>query len=318
MRLFCCLGLLVALFTVPSRAESDPTSVVFHPGWFPSAQFAGVYVAMDAGLYEQVGLDVELRPFAYGQDSTANLKADPAICTLGSIEGYVLLQKLDAGDDLVALRPMLPASPAGVMTMADSGIRSAADFTGRRIGVHAYADALFAWFAHHVGLEEGEVEFVRVEDDVQDLITGHVDAMQGYASEEYVQLQTAVAPRETRFISFADLGFPSYSEILYTTRGQHARHAETLSAFVAATRRGWQRAFAQPEIAVRAVVDRLPEGADPAHVAAALAALQPYVTDPDGNALPPMDEAQWTRLISIAQEMKLIGDTVPPPASWLR
>ncbi len=318
MRTLRWLGLLVGWPGMLVASQPNLTPVVFHPGWFPSAQFAGVFLAIDAGLYHEAGLDVELRPFAYGQDATASLQADPTTCTLGSIEGYILLQRLDAGDDLITLRPMLPTSPAGIMTFADSGIQSAADFTGRRIGVHAYADALFAWFAVHAGLTDGEVQFIRVENDVDDLISGHVDAMQGYASEEYVQLQTQAASRQTRFLSFADLGFPSYSEILYTTREQHSRHSETLARFVAATRRGWEETFAQPEDAAQAVLKRMPSDTESGHVLAALAALRPYVMGDTDEALPVMASKRWTQLIAIAREMNLVSGEIAPPASWLK
>lgn len=302
------------------RAEPEPTStrVVFYPGWFPSAQFAGVYVAADAGLYAARGLEVEVRPFAYGQDSTTNLQSDPNTCTLGSIEGYILLQKLDAGDDLVTLRPMLVSSPAGVMTLADSGIESAADFVGRRIGVHAFADALFDWFARNAGVQSSDVEFIRVKDDVGDLVSGHVDAMQGYASEEFVQLQARIAPRAARFISFTDMGFPSYSEILYTTRDQKERHTAVLEAFVRATREGWRLAFERPDLAIQAVSSRMPPETDREYVAAALTALEPFATETDGTFLPAMSAERWTELIRIAGEMGLVDGKIAPPAEWLR
>src|SRR5690606_10019918 len=192
---------------------------------------------------------VEVHPFAFGRDQSAVFAPSAKTCAVGSIEGYILLQRHDRGVDLVAFAPMLRQSPAGVMSLAESGIVSAADFAGRTIGVHAYANALFAWFATRAGLTPDQTRFVRVQDDITSVLRGEVDAMQGYASEEYVRLQNAAAPRETRFLSFAELGFPSYSEILYTSREQLHRHHDTIRRFVAVTRRGWQLAFADPAAA---------------------------------------------------------------------
>lgn len=316
-RRFLAVALLLTA-AAPAIAAEAPTPVHFHPGWFPSAQFTGVFVALDSGLYADAGLDVTLFPFAYGQDSTAQLSAHPGVATLGSIEGYILLQKMDAGDDLVAAAPLLQSSPAGVMSLASAGIRSAADFAHRPVGVHAYADALFAWFAANAGLRPNETQFVRVEDDVSALLTGEVDAMQGYASEEYVRLQARAAPRATRFLSFADLGFPSYSEILYTTRKQWRDHGPVLARFVAATREGWRRAYADPARAVPMVVARAGPDADAAHIAAALTALRPYVMGEHDDPLPPMSPERWRTLQRIAREMGLIESAVPPdPATWL-
>lgn len=300
-----------------SRAEPTPTRVVFYPDWFPAAQFAGIYMAQDGGHYAAAGLNVEVRSFAYGQDATAQLAADPATCTLGSIEGYILLQRLDQGDDLVAFRPILRESPAGVMSFAAAGIKTAADFAHRPVGVHAYADPLFHWFARHAGLADDAPRFVRVEDDVADLIDGKVDAMQGYATEEYIEFQARVAPRPTRFLSFAAMGFPSYSEILYTTRAQAERYPAVLATFVEITRQGWGEVYRNPTAAVDAVARRVGPTADVEHIAAAIAALRPYIFDANGDALAPMASAKWEKLTVIAREMALIEGDLPPPEVWL-
>ena len=301
-----------------ATAEKAPTHVIFYPDWFPSAQFAGIYVAGDQGYYADADLEVELRPFAYGQNATRNLAAEPATCTLGTIEGYILLQHLDRGDDLVAYRPMLRESPAGVMSFARSGIASAADFAHRPVGVHAYADRLFEWFAARAGLNPSETQFLRVEDDVADLISGTVEAMQGYATEEYVEFQSRVTPEPTVFLSFAAMGFPSYSEIIYTTRAQHQRHHSTIAGFMAATRRGWQQVYADPPAAAESVLKRLGPDADAEHVAAAIAALKFYVLDETGEPLAPMTAARWHRTTCVAREMKLITGDIAPPEAWLK
>ncbi|WP_221033132.1 ABC transporter substrate-binding protein [Actomonas aquatica] len=313
------VGALALSSCLHAEAEADELQPVqFNPGWFPSAQFAGVFVAIDAGLMTEAGLAVTEGTFAYGQNSTALLQQDLTTPTLATIEGYILLQKLDRGDDLVALAPMLRESPAGVMSLAESNITSAADFAHQPIGVHAYADALFHWFATAAGgLSEDEINFVRVEDDIADLLSGHVVAMQGYASEEYVRLQSAAAPRETRFISFAALGFRSYSEILYTSRDQWEQHGPVLQRFVQAVRAGWELAYREPELAVKAVAQRRGPDADPEHIAAALQALRPYVLGDDGHALPPMDADLWRNLQTIASEIGLIQNTPADPTTWL-
>ncbi|MCF3648558.1 ABC transporter substrate-binding protein [Synoicihabitans lomoniglobus] len=309
--------LALVVFGSPLTATEAPTRVVFYPGWFASAQFAGVFVALESGLYTEAGLTVEIRDFSYGQDSTANLQADPETCAMGSIEGYILLQKLDRGDDLIAFAPMLQQSPAGVMSLTKSGVHSAADFAHRPVGVHAYADALFAWFARNAGLAPDATQFVRVEDDIAALLTGEIDAMQGYASEEFVRLRAAAAPQPVNFLSFAELGFPSYSEILYTTREQATTHAETVATFVEATRQGWRRAYEDPVAAVTAIVKHAGPDADPAHIAAALRELRPYVMGPDDSPLPTMDHPRWQQLQATALEMGLIKTPSPDPTTWL-
>ncbi len=316
MRQFLLLA--ATLLVGPGLVTAAPlTPVVFNLGWFPSAEFAGVFVALDAGLYRAAGLDVRIAPFSYGLDSTAELTRNPEVCTLGSIEGYILLQKLDRGDALVALSPMLRESPAGAMSLATAEIHSATDFAGQPVGVHAYADELFQWFAHRAGVTDAELQLQRVDDDLAPLLAGEVVAMQGYATEEYVRLQRRVAPQPTRFLSFAAMGFASYSEILYTTRSQLASHSDPIARFVAATRAGWIRAFTDPAAAVAAVAAQIGPTAEPEHIAAALTALRPFVLDANGQAMPAMSVAAWQKLQAASAEMGLIKNQPIPPASWL-
>jgi ABC-type nitrate/sulfonate/bicarbonate transport system substrate-binding protein len=287
---------------VMANAASAAEQVIFHPGWFASAQFAGIFVALDLGFYREAGLEVDIQPFAYGQNSPAVIDTHPEICALGSIEGYILLEKRGTGVDLKALAAMLQESPAGYMSLASAKINQVHDFSGRRIGVHKFADGLYGWFMHQAALAPTDARMVFVGDDVSLLTRGEVDVMQGYATEEFIRLQDLVAG-SGRFISFTSLGFPSYSEVLYTTADQTARHELTLRRFLAATRRGWTYAFAHPEIAIASVSDRLAAGSDRTDLRKNFAALQAYVCPGGQSPLAPMDPEKWHKVEQVGVEI---------------
>ncbi|MBC7366687.1 MAG: ABC transporter substrate-binding protein [Undibacterium sp.] len=119
--------LLAALLALSSssalRAAETPTltPVTYYADWFPGAQFAGVYVAIERGYYRDAGLDVTLVPFAYGQKTTALLDAQPETCGVATSEGYIFLQKRAAGADLKALGAVLQRAPAGFMSLRTTG-----------------------------------------------------------------------------------------------------------------------------------------------------------------------------------------------------
>jgi len=285
----------VLAFPLALAAAPGAERVVLHAGWFPSAQLAGIFVALDRGYYREAGLDVRIEPFAFGLDSPARIEADSATCALGTIEGYIFLQQRNAGRDLRALAAMLEESPAGYMSLASAHINSVRDFAGRRIGVHHYAEPIYAWFMTQAGVRPADAEMKVVQDDVTLLTRGELDAMQGYAAEEFVRLQ-ALTGNRGRFLSFASLGFPSYSEILYTTATQVELHGATLRTFLAATRRGWEQAFGDPEGSVAILVAHLGSDADPAHLRRSLDALLPYVRPHGRPAMSPMTVAKWRTL----------------------
>lgn len=314
--------LLAALLTLSSltalRAAETPklTPVTYYADWFPGAQFAGIYVAIEKGYYREAGIDLTLVPFAYGQKTTALLDAKPDTCGVATSEGYIFLQKRAAGADLKALGAVLQRAPAGFMSLRASGISSARDFAGKTIGVHKFADPLYRWFLQKAGLKETDAKMLFVGDDLTQLTRGELGAMQGFATEEFVKLRRLVGD-DARFLSFAELGFDSYSQLIYTTDSQVTRHRETLSRFLAATRLGWTTALAEPETSLAAMRSHLdPLTYDEAFQRACLIALRDYVTPNGQRPLTPLDAAKLKRLQETCMDIGLFK-TAEPVSNFL-
>jgi ABC-type nitrate/sulfonate/bicarbonate transport system substrate-binding protein len=298
---------LVATLAAADAPSPQPSlaPLTFYPDWFPSAQFAGVYVAVDRGFYREAGLDFTLQPFALGRKIAEGMDADPDRATVGTMEGYIFLQARARGADLVAYTAVLRESPAGFLSRLDRRISSARDFAGRRIGVHKYAEPLYRWFLHRAGVPESAATMVPVGDDLDLLIEGRIDAIQGYAVDEAVRLQRRLGAPPA-FVSFRDLGFDSYSQVIYATAVETRRHARLIAVFIEATRRGWRYALAHPDAAVDRVIARLKPGSDRSLQRAMLVALGPYVAPAGGGPLGPMDVDKWMRMQLACVEMGLL------------
>jgi len=107
---------------------------------------------------------------------------------------------------LRALAAMFQDSPAGYMFLASSGIRSAADFRGKRIGIHRYADPLYRWFLDRAGIAASDAPFIFSHDDFATVVRGELDALQGYSIEEYLRFRT-LAGKEGAFSLLSHSGF---------------------------------------------------------------------------------------------------------------
>ncbi|HRE07082.1 MAG TPA: ABC transporter substrate-binding protein [Opitutaceae bacterium] len=289
------------------RAES----VTVYPDWFPGAQFSGLYAAIDQGFYREQGIEVQLVPFAFGQKTAARIEATPEQCAVAAIEGYIFLQARARGTPWKVLAAMFQESPAGYLSLAATGIRGAADFRGRRIGVHHHADPLYRWFLARAGVKESEATLVFTGDDIDALVRGDLHALQGYSIEEYIRLQSRVGAA-ARFVSFRTLGFDSYSELLVTSPAQVQRHGATLERFLEATRRGWRHALAHPDSTVQSVARRMDTPPDPAHLRASLAALAPLVSPAGAAPLAPLSRAKWNRMQEAGIAMGFLEKPEPP------
>jgi ABC-type nitrate/sulfonate/bicarbonate transport system substrate-binding protein len=304
-------AVLAAVDTPAPAPRPSLAPLTFYPDWFPSAQFAGIYVAVDRGFYREAGLDFSVQPFALGRKMGEGMDADPDRATVGTMEGYIFLQARARGADLVAYTAVLRESPAGFLSLRDRAISSARDFAGRRIGVHKYADPLYRWFLQRAGVPESAATMVFVGDDLDLLIGRKVDAMQGYAVDEGVRLQRRVGAA-ARFLSFRDLGFDSYSQVIYATAAETRRHARLIGVFIEATRRGWRYALAHPAAAVDSVMTRLKPGADRLLQRSMLEALRPYVAPAGAVPLGPMDVDKWMRMQLACVEMGLLPRAEQP------
>ena len=52
----------------------DAQQIVFTPQWLPQSQFAGYYVAMEKGFYEEAGLDVVIEHTSSSDNAQNRLK----------------------------------------------------------------------------------------------------------------------------------------------------------------------------------------------------------------------------------------------------
>lgn len=71
--------ILILIWAVSSFPnEKEPVEISFLPHWQPQAQFAGYYIALEKGFYEDNGLKVTIIPGGPAQPTIDNLKSGRA------------------------------------------------------------------------------------------------------------------------------------------------------------------------------------------------------------------------------------------------
>ena len=297
------------LFLAAVAAGGEPFK--FYSDWFPSAQFAGIYVAIDRGLYAEAGLDVEIVPFKFGSDPIAAMQKEPQVASLGTMEGYIFLQRRAKKLEVRALTAVLRQSPAGFMSLDSEHVRSATDFIGKKVGIHAYADPLYEWFLHKAGVPEEAAPFQFVENDLSLLTSGKLDIMQGYAIDEFIHFKRMVGEHAS-FISFHELGFDTYAQIVFGTSDNLKDHEGADQAFVRATREGWAYALLHPQEAAESVAKRSKENVELSVQVAMVEALRDYVSPRGQEPLQPLSAGKWERMEHACVEMGFLKAVEDP------
>ncbi|MDM0021691.1 ABC transporter substrate-binding protein [Variovorax saccharolyticus] len=147
---------------LPARAQAA-TRIVF--GYTAVTDFASVFVAAEEGYFKKRNLDVELKFIPLNSTIPAALQSDSL--QIGGPTPSVFLQAVDGGLDLVVVSGGGLTSKTitgfGLVARAGSGIKTAQDCVGKKIGVPglgAFLHVTFRAYLKDNGVDYRKVNFV--------------------------------------------------------------------------------------------------------------------------------------------------------------
>jgi len=248
--------------------EFEPlTSIKLQLQWLPQSQFAGYYVALDQGFFEEEGFDsVEIVPSGgdiVPQDALVAGDVDFAIAwvpkVLGSIEA--------TGVELTDIAQVFQKSGTTQVSWAGSGITSPADFEGKRIGSWGFGNEweIFAAMAAE-GLDSTTVSITTQDFSMNALLDGDVDAAQAMTYNELAQVLETVNPATGELYTLDDLDVIYYEDTegamlqdaIWADTARLAddpAYADAAVRFLKAVIKGWVYARDNPEDAAAITYD---------------------------------------------------------------
>lgn len=243
------------------------TSVSLQLQWLPQAQFAGYYVALDQGYFEEEGFDdVEIIPSGgdiVPQTALIDGDVDFAIAWVPKVLG-----DLEAtGAELTNIAQVFQKSGTLQVSWADSGIESVADFEGKRIGSWGFGNEweIFAAMAEE-GLDSTTVSITTQDFSMNALLDGDVDAAQAMTYNEWAQVLEVVnpetgelyQPEDFNVISYEDTAGAMLQDAIWADTARLAddpAYADAAVRFLKAIIKGWVFARDNPEEAATIVYD---------------------------------------------------------------
>lgn len=287
--------------TTGGTTDATPTPALvpltFMAGFQPQANlpFVGAYVADARGLFAEHGLDVTITHSAGGGEHLQLLTAGRVQVT--TQDAAVLLERrADPGLPLVSLALLGQRGQQAFVALADSGMRTPADWAGHTVGYKGTPPPDLFAILDAVGLDESDVDLVNVGFDPRVLTQGQVDVYPVYKSNE----PDTLAARGVELVQWeaADFGIPMLGLTYVATSDEVAARPEVLDAFVDAAMEGIAWAADHPDEAVDIVLTWTGEEADRDHqrfiLDAELADATSAVTDEHGLGWQTHD--QWQGL----------------------
>jgi len=287
-----------------SRVEAA-SSMSFQLDWKFNAQFAGVFMGIDAGLYAEKGITLEPRPWSDGVNVVTEValgKADFACA-----EQNLILAAQAEGAPVKAIATMFKASPYGLMTTPNQPLFSLADLRGKRVGVHLDGLKIMALVKGVNAIEDIEVVEIPYPNKYERVLSGEFAAVQCYVIDEPIGVAQKFGV-EPKVLKLSDHGFLSTAQTIVASEATLTNQPELVRAAMAATFEGWRRALAdKPKTAAMIVEKFIPEGSpykDVAYQTRTLELLEPYVIG--GGRLGEIDPTAWGKAAALMMEYGIL------------
>ncbi len=193
------LALASVACLISSRAALAADDITLQLKWVTQAQFAGYYVALDEGFYEEADLDVTIKPG--GPDI-----APPQVIAGGGADVIVdwmpsALASREKGVPLVNIAQPFAKSGMMLTCLKETGIESPEDFRGRTLGVWFFGNEypFLSWMnSLEIPTEGGEegVTVLKQGFNVDPLLQKQADCISTMTYNEYWQLIDAGLTRK--------------------------------------------------------------------------------------------------------------------------
>ena len=250
---------LAGLIAAPAAWALD--DVTLQLKWVTQAQFAGYYVALDQGFFEEEGLNVTIRPG--GPDI-----APPQVIAGGGADVIVewmpaALAAREAGLPLVNIAQPFASSGMMLTCLADTGITGPEDFPGRTLGVWFFGNEFpfLSWMSTlGIPTDGGDdgVEVLRQGFNVDPLLQRQADCISTMTYNEFWQvIDAGISEDELVTFKYEDQGVATLEDGLWVLedRLDDPEFVDKMARFVRAAMRGWDWAEENPEDAAMIVLD---------------------------------------------------------------
>lgn len=289
----------------------EPRKVTFMAGFRPQANlpFVAVYLAKSKGFFAEEGLEVEVQ-HSSGSEHLRLVLEKNIDFTTGTAAQVIRRRYEDLPVRAVALFGQ--RGDQAYVARADSGIRTPADFRGKRVGfksgvVPAELKAMLA----SSSVPESDVRLQAVGFDPRVFIEGAVDVYPVFINNEpFAIRKTGLA---INLIDPQDFGVATLGLTLLAHQDTVRNDPELVRRFLRATMRGALYAQAHVDEGVQATL-QYAQGADPE--------AQKYLLETDlalarrADGMGRADLAQWRALEELLRKYEVIDRPVDVATAW--
>ena len=307
----------LALWAGMAAAADD---VTLQLKWVTQAQFAGYYVALEKGFYDEEDLNVTIKPGGPDIAPTQVIAGGGADVTVEWMPAALAAR--EKGLPLVNIAQPFKSSGMMLTCRKDSGVASTDDFKGKTLGVWFFGNEFpFLSWMSQLGLPTtGGADGVTVLKqgfNVDPLLQKQAACVSTMTYNEYWQvIDAGLTPDDLIVFKYEDQGVATLEDGLYVLEEKLADPAfeDKMVRFVRASMKGWKYAEANPDEAADIVLENDATGAQTeAHQRRMMAEVAKLTAGSNG-ALDPADyERTLASLMSGGSDPVI---TKAPTGAW--
>ncbi|MEY3005284.1 MAG: hypothetical protein RLZZ491_2460 [Pseudomonadota bacterium] len=308
----------LALGMVAGAAQAQD-EVKLQLQWVTQSQFAGYYVALENGYYEEEGLDVTILPG--GPDI-----APPQVLAGGGADAMLnwmpsALAARERGLPVVNIAQPFVRSGLQLTCWKDSGITEPADLAGHTVAHWFFGNEYpFMGWMSQLGIpvdgSANGVTLLQAGFNVDPLLQRQADCISTMTYNEYWQIIDAgVSPEELVTFRYSDYGMDTLEDGIYVLEDNLNDPAffDKMTRFVRASMKGWAWAAENPDDAAMIVLDYDETGAQTeTHQKRMMGEIALLVEGGDGR----LDEASYARTVRTLLEGGDAVITAEPAGAW--
>jgi NitT/TauT family transport system substrate-binding protein len=287
------------------------TKVTLLLNWYPEAEHGGFYAAQVLGVFEQYGLDVEIRPGGKTIVVPQELILGRVQFGVANADDVLVARNQDL--DLVGLMAPIQDGPRCILTRKDSGIDSFEKLKNVKLQIDSTRP--YVPFLKSKGLIQEGVEVVPYFGSVAQVVADKGVACQGYNfSEPFMARKEGVEVNE---LMLSSIGYNPYASLLVTTEKFMKSNPEICEKMVKASIEGWKKYLENPEATNVIILKNNKQGLDKAALDFGVGAMKKLCI-PEGQSSTVMGQMsleRWTQLYDTLASLKLIDGTKGTPAA---
>ena len=303
-----------------AHADAHANDVTLQLQWVTQSQFAGYYVALENGYYEEEGLNVTILPG--GPDI-----APPQVLAGGGADAMLnwmpsALAARERGLPVVNIAQPFKTSGLMLTCWKDTGIESVEDFRGKTIGVWFFGNEypFLSWMSQAgIPTDGGEdgVTVLRQGFNVDPLLNREADCISTMTYNEYGQvLDAGVSEDELVTFMYEDQGVATLEDGIYVLEEnlEDPVFVDKMVRFVRASMKGWKWAEENPEEAGLIVVEYDETGAQGEEAQIRMMGEVAKLTAGSNGALDPADFQRTVDTLLAGGSDPVI--TAQPEGAW--